>query len=348
MVGDCTRRPSPRRWPISGRKRAISDQPDPQRSATAPAAFPSEVSRCPDPAPHWPCWPASRSCWPCSPRRSPSTTRRRRRLSSLVRGAPRAEPVGHLVVSEVVTERYQCLDELIGAVQPIVVGPAAGGPGGYLRHRHRRHHHPQGILGGGRPVLPAGAHVLIANGAGAFAGIADVDLHEWPGTGRQRGDPILGAATAIDAVGWGTAASTWMEGARRRRWRPGHAIERLPGGAWGSGQDTDQNDADFVERTARIPRTWPRRRWWCRRRLPTASPTAADTPGITPTLTGTPRHTRANASGQPDTGRDAAGHANRRDPERRAGPPRHRPPRRRWRSRCPCPARTAHRCWWRA
>ena len=52
---------------------------------------------------------------------------------------------------------------------------------------------------------------------------------------------IQGATTAIDAVGWGTAASTWLEGAPAAAPPAGASLERLPGGSAGSTIDTDNN-----------------------------------------------------------------------------------------------------------
>ena len=63
-----------------------------------------------------------------------------------------SEPIGHLVVSEVMTGGASASDELIELYNPSAVGAAARRPGGDLRHGHRRHHHAQGIVGGRRRV----------------------------------------------------------------------------------------------------------------------------------------------------------------------------------------------------
>ncbi|HET8776060.1 MAG TPA: hypothetical protein VFN76_00230, partial [Candidatus Limnocylindria bacterium] len=96
---------------------------------------------------------------------------------------------------------------------------------------------------------------------------------------------------AIDAVGWGTAASTWREGANAAAPSAGASIERLPGGALGSTQDTDDNAVDFVERLVPEPQNLassptpgggtP---------SPTSSPSVAPTAtaSIAPTPTATP------------------------------------------------------------
>jgi hypothetical protein len=59
---------------------------------------------------------------------------------------------------------------------------------------------------------------------------------------------IVGAASAIDAVGWGSATSTWLEGTVAPAPSAGSSLERLPGGALGSTQDTDDNAGDFILR----------------------------------------------------------------------------------------------------
>ncbi|HEX6127929.1 MAG TPA: lamin tail domain-containing protein [Candidatus Limnocylindria bacterium] len=106
----------------------------------------------------------------------------------------------------------------------------------------------------GAASVPPGAHLLIANAAGAFAPIADVTYSNGlAATGGSVALRIQGAGTAIDAVGWGTAASTWLEGTPAPAVAAGHSIERLPGGAAGSGQDTDDNLVDFLDQDVPDP-----------------------------------------------------------------------------------------------
>lgn len=106
----------------------------------------------------------------------------------------------------------------------------------------------------GAPHVPPGAHVLIANELGIFAGIADaLYAGGLAASGGSMALRIQGASTAIDAVGWGTAASSWIEGAAAPAPAAGSGLERLPGGALGSTQDTDDNAADFVERAPPDP-----------------------------------------------------------------------------------------------
>jgi hypothetical protein len=100
----------------------------------------------------------------------------------------------------------------------------------------------------GEPPLAPGGHILVANESGAYSTIADATYAGGlASTGGSVAIRAVGAPTAIDAVGWGTAASTWLEGAPAPAVAAGHSLERLPGGAAGSGQDTGQNEVDFVD-----------------------------------------------------------------------------------------------------
>jgi Lamin Tail Domain len=203
-----------------------------------------------------------------------------------------AAPIGHLVVSELMTSGASASDELIELYNPSAVAlPLEGlevvyvtSTGGTIARK--------ASWAAGAASLPPGAHLLIANGAGAFAGIADVTYaNGLAAPGGSVAIRILGAGTAIDAVGWGTAASTWMEGVATAAPAAGHSIERLPGGSGGSGQDTDQSSADFVERTAPDPQNTASPPIAMPTPQPTLSPTAAETPvtttSPTPTASGT-------------------------------------------------------------
>ena len=93
----------------------------------------------------------------------------------------------------------------------------------------------------GAPSLPPGAHLLIANERRRLRGHRRRDLRQRPGGDRAAAwrSGSWAPATAIDAVGWGTAASTWLEGSPTPAPAAGHPVERLPGGSGGSGQDTE-------------------------------------------------------------------------------------------------------------
>ena len=227
-------------------------------------------------------------------------------------GALAAEPIDHLLVSEVMTGGASASDELIELYNPSTVAlPLEGleviyvtATGGTITRK--------ASWAAGAASLPSGAHLLIANGAGAFAGIADVTYtNGLAAPGGSVAIRILGAGTAIDAVGWGTAASTWVEGGATQAPAAGHSIERLPGGSGGSGQDTNDNGADFVERTAPDPQNTASAPIVVP--TPAASPTAAaDTGDDRDAHAGSERHGRpdphANRVQQSDANRDPNGH----------------------------------------
>ena len=142
-------------------------------------------------------------------------------------------------------------------------------------------------------VIDPGEHLLVANEAGIFAGVADATYAGGlAATGGSLALRIIASSTAIDAVGWGTAASVWLETAPAPAPAAGSSLERLPGGELGSGQDTDHNLVDFVVRPAPdpqnsgsppVPSTSPSPAL-------SASPGPTDTPGPTssPVPTDTP------------------------------------------------------------
>ena len=106
---------------------------------------------------------------------------------------------------------------------------------------------------------------------------------------------IQGASTAIDAVGWGTAASTWLEGLPADVPPAGASLERRPGGSAGSTIDTDSNLADFIVRAVPDPQNAgsppvpdPTQPSPTPTAAPTPTPTATQTPTATPTATPTP------------------------------------------------------------
>ncbi len=97
------------------------------------------------------------------------------------------------------------------------------------------------------PEMEPGSHLLIANEAGIFASIADVTYATGlAAAGGSVALRIIGASDAIDAVGWGTAVGTWLETRPAPAPAAGASLERLLGGAQGSGQDTNDNLIDFA------------------------------------------------------------------------------------------------------
>jgi hypothetical protein len=191
------------------------------------------------------------------------------------------EPSGHLVVSELVTGGASASDEMIELFNPTAdTLPLEGLELIYVSASgatiSRKATWPLGA-----PSIPGGSHVLIANEAGVFASIADVMYANGiAAAGGSVALRILGATTAIDALGWGTAANVWLEGNPAPAPAAGHSLERLPGGADGSGQDTNQNALDFVEQPTPDPQNSAS--------PPTPSPTASPVPSGSPAATPSP------------------------------------------------------------
>ena len=190
----------------------------------------------------------------------------------------------HLVVSEVVTGGASASDELIELYNPTSAAlPLEGleliyvsSTGATISRR--------AAWSVEAPSVGPGGHVLVANETGIYASIADaVYATGMAATGGSVALRIAGASSAIDAVGWGTAASTWREGTTNAPApAAGASIERLPGGALGSTQDTDVNAVDFIERVMPEPQNL-------------ASPPTPDAgdPAGTPAPTPTPDRTVA-------------------------------------------------------
>lgn len=193
----------------------------------------------------------------------------------------------HLVVSEIVTGGTSASDELIEIYNPTADPlPLEGLELVYVSASgltvSRRATWPLGA-----PEVPPGAHVLVAHELGVYASIADATYGSgMAATGGSVALRIVGASSAIDAVGWGSAASAWMEGSAAIAPAAGSSLERLPGGALGSTQDTDDNAGDFVVRPVPGPEnsgspTVPQP-------VPSASPELSGSPSPSPTVDSTP------------------------------------------------------------
>ena len=191
-------------------------------------------------------------------------------MLEIARGVGLTVP-NHLVVSEVVTGGASASDELIELHNPTTSRPAprraeviyVTSTGATITRR--------AAWEVGAPSVPAGGHVLIANGSGIYASIADATYASgMAATGGSVAIRILGASTAVDAVGWGTTTSSWREGVPAIAPATDASIERLPGGALGSGTDTDDNAADFAERLVPGPQNLAS--------VPTPDPAAATPP----------------------------------------------------------------------
>lgn len=199
----------------------------------------------------------------------------------------------HLLISEVVTGGASASDELIELYNP-TTGPLP------LEGLELVYVSASGLTvsrraswAAGAPAVPPFAHLLVANEAGVYGAVADVVYATgMAATGGSVALRIQGAATALDAVGWGTAAGVWSEGVPTPAPAAGSSIERLPGGAAGSGQDTDDNAADFAVRLVPDPQNSGS--------PPTPDPSGSPTATATVTATVT-SSAQASASAAPST-----------------------------------------------
>ena len=206
---------------------------------------------------------------------------------------------GHLVISEVVTGGASASDELIELYNPSAAAlPIEGLELVYVSASGATLTRRVGWAEGA-PLLGPGAHLLIANEAGAFAAIADAAYAGgMAATGGSVALRIQGATTAVDSVGWGDATSAWLEAHPASAPPPGSSIERLPGGSAGSTKDTNDNAVDFVVRSVPDPQNTG---------SPAVPGTTVPTPTPLPTATPIPSPTHTTApSGSPTPSATAA------------------------------------------
>jgi hypothetical protein len=129
---------------------------------------------------------------------------------------------------------------------------------------------------GSRPVAP-GAHLLVANSVGVFAATADAT---YAGGFAADGGTLLlrdPSGTVLDAVGWGTATNSYVEGAVAAAPPAGSSIERRPGGLKGNWQDTNDNAADWQVQPNPVPQSL------ASAPIPRPGPTATASPTPEPT-----------------------------------------------------------------
>ena len=181
----------------------------------------------------------------------------------------------HLVVSEVMTGGASASDEFIELYNPTAAAlPLDGLEVVYVTATGATVTR-KAAWTAGAPAIASGAHLLIANSSGIYAGVADAAYaNGLAAAGGSVALRIQGAATAVDAVGWGTATSSWLETLPAVAPPAGSSLERLPGGSSGSGQDTDDNLVDFAVQ----PVPDPQNSGSAPISVPTQTPTPTDTP----------------------------------------------------------------------
>ncbi len=131
-------------------------------------------------------------------------------------------------------------------------------------------------------LLDPGSHLLIANAAGAYAPLADAT---YTGGFAATGGAVVLRAIAgapVDAVGWGDATSSFVEGSPVGAPAAGSSIERKPGGLEGNTLDTNVNATDWFQQATPNPQSLaappvpaP---------IPTATPEPTASPVATPAL----------------------------------------------------------------
>ncbi len=125
--------------------------------------------------------------------------------------------------------------------------------------------------------LDPGRHLLIANGLGAYVSVADATYSG--GFAATGGTIVLRTVDGapIDAVGWGDATNTFVEGSPMAAPPAGSSLERRPGGTGGNTTDTNDNLADLFVQAAPNPQNLAA--------PPVPAPGPTGTPSLTPSPT---------------------------------------------------------------
>ncbi|HEX7591566.1 MAG TPA: lamin tail domain-containing protein, partial [Candidatus Limnocylindrales bacterium] len=126
-------------------------------------------------------------------------------------------------------------------------------------------------------LLVPGQHLLVANSAGIYGPLADATYTG--GLAADGGAVVLRKTdgTVIDAVGWGTAVNSYVEGAVAPAPPARSSIERRPGGSGGNLVDTNDNGSDFLIQPNPVPQSL------ASRPVPGASDAPSASPSDTPT-----------------------------------------------------------------
>jgi hypothetical protein len=196
--------------------------------------------------------------------------------------ATRADGVDHLVISEIATGAASASDEFIEILNPSGVTMALDGLELVYASASGATISGRAAWAAGSPGIAPGGRVLVANEAGIHA--AGGDFRYAGGMSSTAGSVVLRAAASgvvIDAVSWGAATGSWLEGTPAPPPAPGASIERLTS-TDAAAQDTDDNAADFAvqavpspEGGGLVPMPTP---------LPSPSPASSETsPTTTPT-----------------------------------------------------------------
>ena len=138
-------------------------------------------------------------------------------------------------------------------------------------------------------LLVPGQHLLVANAAGIYGPLADATYSG--GLAADGGAVALRRldGTVLDAVGWGTAANSYVEATAAPAPPAKSSIERLPGGSSGNTRDSNDNRADWFVQPNPIPQSLASTPVPGPSATPSATAVATVTmsPGPTPTDTAT-------------------------------------------------------------
>ncbi len=140
-------------------------------------------------------------------------------------------------------------------------------------------------------LLGPGRHLFVANTSGIYASLADATYGG--GFAATGGAIVLRAigGAPVDAVAWGDATSTFVEGSAMAAPAAGSSIERKPGGLSGNTTDTNANASDFFIQASPNAQSLAAPPVPAPGASPTPSPTA--TPTASPAPTDTPAPTVA-------------------------------------------------------
>ena len=187
-------------------------------------------------------------------------------------------------------------------------------------------------------ILASGQRILVVNGAGSFVGLGDASFTGgFAATGGAVALRVVGGPV-VDALGWGDATNTFVEGTVAPAPPASSSLERRPGGNAGNASDTNDNSIDWFANASPGPQNLASPLIPSPGATPGPTATASVEPTATPTAEPTPDPDSSDRRRRPPT-------TNRRPlrhqrPNRR--PARHRHPRhRRCRSRRPARDPTA-------
>ena len=104
-------------------------------------------------------------------------------------------------------------------------------------------------------LLDPGSHLLVANSAGIYGPLADASYTG--GFAATGGAIVLRAigGAPVDAIGWGDATNTFVEGQPVAAPAAGSTIERKPGGIGGNTLDTNSNSSDWLAQATPNPQS---------------------------------------------------------------------------------------------